>query len=187
MRSVKFFWWLAASLWVASLSGCANYQLGTGGKLTFHSIYVEPMKDTANVPQATALFSTQLRDALLRDGRIVLASSPETADTTLQVDLRRYGRRVATARRDDTGLARSFDIEIEAVCTLRDNRSGTALFEKRPVNATREIFTSDAPTEYAPNGQPIFVSRQLQAEYQTLPLLASALADRVAHTVLDVW
>lgn len=187
MRSASLLRCCIGALFFFAGLGCANYQLGTSGKLTFQSIYVEPVRDTANIPQATALFSTQVRQALLRDGRITLANSPETADVTLQVDLRRYGRTVATVRRDDTGLARSFDIEVEAVCTLRDNRTGQALFEKRPVNATREIFTSDAPTERGPNGQPIFVSRQLQAEYQNLPLLASALADRVAHAALDVW
>lgn len=186
MRSLHLLSWMAVGLLAAIFSGCAHYQLGTEGKLTFHTLYVEPIKDSANVPQATALFSTQLRDALLRDGRVTLASSPESADVMLHVDLRNYGRRVATVRRDDTGLARSFDIEIEAVCTLHDNRSGQNLFERRPVNATREIFTSDAPTEVR-DGKPIFVSRQIQAEYQTLPLLASALADRVAHAVLDVW
>lgn len=187
MRFAPSLRWLAGLSFALLASACANYQLGTSGKLTFQSIYVEPVHDTANIPEATALFSTQVRQALLRDGRVSLANSPESADVTLQVDLRKYGRRVATVRRDDTGLARSFDIEVEAVCTLHDNRSGKALFEKRPVNATREIFTSDAPTERAPNGQPLFVSRQLQAEYQNLPLLASALADRVAHAALDVW
>jgi hypothetical protein len=28
---------------------------------------------------------------------------------------------------------------------------------------------------------------QLQSEYNTLPLLASLLSDRVTHAVLDVW
>lgn len=187
MRSVKDLWRLTAGLLVLFLTGCANYQLGTDGQLSFRSIYVEPVKDSANIPQATALFTSHLRDALLRDGRITLATSSDTADATLQVDLRRYGRRVATVRRDDTGLARSFDVEVEAVCTLYDNRLGKAFFENRPVSATREIFTSDAPTERSPTNQPIFVSRQLQAEYTTLPLLASTLADRVAHAALDVW
>lgn len=187
MRSVPLLSWCIAAVLTLLGSGCANYQLGTTGKLSFQSIYVEPVRNSADIPEATALFSTQVRQALLRDGRVTLANSANTADATLLVDLRRYGRRVAAVRRDDTGLARSFDIEVEAVCTLRDNRSGKTLFEKRPVSATREIFTSDAPTERGPNGQPIFVSRQLQAEYQNLPLLASTLADRVAHAALDVW
>jgi hypothetical protein len=171
----------------ALFGGCGHYQLGTTGKLTFTTLYVAPVQDSANIPQASALFSTQLRQTLLRDSRIQLSNSPESADVTLNVDLRSYDRHLATARRDDTGLARSFDINIAAVCSLRDNRTGEMLFEHRSVEATREIFTSDAPSEHAPNGDPIFVSRQLQAEYQTLPLLAEALADRVSHAVLDVW
>jgi hypothetical protein len=40
------------------------------------------------------------------------------------------------------------------------------------VNAVREVFTD---------------SGQLQSEFQTLPLLADALATKVVHTALDVW
>lgn len=187
MRLAPFTSWVLAGLLAFALSGCAHYQLGTQGKLTFQSIYVEPVANTAGIPQATPLFNSRVRDALLRDGRISLASGPESADVTLKVGLRNYNRRVATVRRSDTGLARTFDIELEAVCTLRDNRTGRNLFEKRPVSATREVFTSDAPVEHDASGQPIFVSRQTAAEYQTLPLLAETLADRVSHAVLDVW
>ena len=186
LSRLKFSFVLLA-LCAALFSGCGHYQLGTTGKLTFTTIYVEPVKDSANVPQASALFSTQLRQALLRDSRVQLSSSPDSADVTLSVDLRSYERQLATARRDDTGIARSLDINLSAVCSLRDNRNGQMLFERRTVEATREIFTSDAPSEHAPDGSPIFVSRQLQAEYQTLPLLAESLADRVSHAVLDVW
>jgi hypothetical protein len=155
--------------------------------LNFATVFVENVENSANIPQATALFTTQLRESFVRDGRLTLATSPETADVTLTVDLNRYTRNVATVRRSDTGLARSFDLELVALCSLRDNRSGKLLMQKRPVSATREIFTSDGNVERGANGEPIFVSRQLQAEYQTLPLIASTLADRVAHAVLDVW
>jgi hypothetical protein len=187
MRILRAVQVLIFGLLAAVLFGCAHYQLGTENKLTFKSIYVEPVHNTAGVPQATALVTGQLRNALLRDGRIELASSPESADVTLAVDLHSYGRRVATVRRNDTGLARTFDIDLLADCTLRDNRTGKNLFAKRQITATREVFTTDAPIERNAAGQPIFVSRQSQAEYQTLPLLAESLADRVAHAVLDVW
>lgn len=169
-----------------ALSGCGTYQLGTEGKLSFQTLYVEPIRDSANLPQATGIFETQIRQALLRDGRIQLVNSADSADAVLRVDLRNFNRRVATARRDDTGLARSFDLNLVAVCTLREH-SGKILFDRRSIEATREIFTSNAPSETGPNGQVIFVSQQLQAEYQTMPLLAETLADRIAHAVLDVW
>ncbi|PTY07255.1 hypothetical protein DB347_08075 [Opitutaceae bacterium EW11] len=187
MRFAHFVLSFIGGLVAFAAAGCAHYQLGTQGKLTFQSIYVEQVGNSAGIPQATPLFTAQVRNALLRDGRVSLASGPESADVTLSVDLKNYARHVATVRRSDTGLARTFDIDLEAVCTLRDNRTGKTLFEKRPVSATREVFTSDAPVERGPNGQPIFVSRQVSAEYQTLPLLAETLADRVSHAVLDVW
>jgi hypothetical protein len=187
MSFARLFSWIVGASILLLAPSCAHYQLGTSGKLGFQTIYVDQVQNTANLPQATALFATQIREALLRDGRVTLATSPESADVVLHVDLNNYARRVATVRRSDTGLARSFDIELQALCTLKDNRSGKNLFEKRPIAATREVFTSDSNVERGASGEPIFVSRQLQAEYQTLPLLASALADRVSHAVLDVW
>jgi hypothetical protein len=86
--------------------------------------------------------------------------------------LNEYRRDIAAVREDDTGLARKFNVTLGALCTLRDNRNGKLIFENRPVNAVREVFTD---------------SGQLQSEYQTLPLLAEALALRVAHAALDVW
>ncbi len=46
------------------------------------------------------------------------------------------------------------------------------IFERRPLQVRRQIFTD---------------SGQLQAEYQTLPLLADALAERTLRAVVDVW
>ena len=65
--------------------GCSHYQLGTGtpGKLTFSTLYIEPVENKTLLPQARALLSTQLRAAFARDGRISLVNSPEAADATL--------------------------------------------------------------------------------------------------------
>lgn len=165
--------WLLASV-IAGLgaSGCANYQLGTGGKTTFRTLYVEPVGNQTQLPQAQALVSTRLRETFARDGRVELANSPSGADATLSIVINFYAREIAAVREGDTGLARKFNVTLGASCTLRDNRTGRAIFENRPVNAVREVFTD---------------SGQLQAEYQTLPLLAEALAAKVAHTALDVW
>jgi len=187
MRIRRLLFFLAAILPAISWSGCAHYQLGTDGKLSFQSIYVAMVHDSANVPQATSLFTTQIREALLKDGRVQLTNSPESADVTLTVDLRNFERRVATVERADTGLARSFDLDLEAVCTLVDNHTNKMLFEKRPITVTKEVFTTPTQIQHGPNGQPIFESNQTQAEYQTMPLLAQSLGDRVAHAVLDVW
>ena len=101
-----------------------------------------------------------------------LVSSATGADATLSLTIDTYRREIAAAREGDTGLARKFNVTLGATCSLRDNRTGRAIFEQRPVTAVREVFTD---------------SGQLQSEYQALPLLAEALAAKVAHAALDVW
>jgi len=154
------------------LAACAHYQLGTGGRLAFATLYVEPVENKTMLPQSAALVGGQLRESFLRDGRVTLVNSPAGADATLHVTLTDYSRAVAAQRSDDTGLARKLQLTLQAECTLRDNRTGRVFFARRPVDAVREAYTD---------------SGQLQSEYNTAPLLASSLADNVAHAVLDVW
>lgn len=153
-------------------AGCANYQLGTGAKLSFHSIYIEPVANKTLLPQSQALVSTRLRETFARDARVSLANSADAADATLTVVLTEYHREIAAAREGDTGLARKFNITLGATCTLREARGGRIIFADRPVRAMREVFTDGG---------------QLQSEYQTLPLLAEALAAKIAHAALDGW
>jgi len=164
----------ALSLLVAALglAGCAHYQLGTDGQLAFSTLYVAPVANKTLLPQAEAIVSTQLRQAFIRDARLVLVNSAAEAEATLSVAINDYHREMTAAREDDTGLARKFALTLGTTCTLRNNRSGKVLFADRAVAVKRDAFTD---------------SGQLQSEYQTLPLLAEALAQKIAHTVLDVW
>ena len=163
---------VASLLILLTAAGCANYQLGTGSTPSFRTLYVEPVANKTLLPQSQPLVSTRLRECFARDPRVQLTNSAATADATLVVVINDYHRDVAAVREDDTGLARKFNVTLGATCTLRDNRTGRAIFENRPITAVREVFTD---------------SGQLQAEYQTLPLLAEALATKVVHTALDIW
>jgi len=154
------------------LAGCAHYQLGTDGKLAFTTLYVAPVANKTLLPQAEAIVSTQLREAFIRDTRVVLVNTAAEAEATLSVTINDYHREMTAAREDDTGLARKFALTLGTTCTLRDTRSGKVLFADRAVAVKRDAFTD---------------SGQLQSEYQTLPLLAEALAQKISHTVLDVW
>lgn len=156
----------------ALLAGCAHYRLGTGATLAFKTLYVAPVANEAALPQAAALVTARVREAFLRDGRLTLAAGPEAADAVLTLRLDQLEREVATVRPDDTGLARKVDLDLVATATLRDRRTGTVLFENRPLVARRQVFTD---------------SGQIQAEYQTLPLLADALAAEAVRAVVDIW
>ncbi len=165
-------WLVSLALGCCGLTACSHYRVGTDAKLAFTSLYVEPVANKTMLPQARALLTTQLREAFERDGRVVLANSPEAADATLRVTIRDYHRDVASVQEIDTGLARKFTLTLGAACTLQERRSGRVLFQDRKVSTERDAFTDGG---------------QLQSEYQVLPLLATSLADKIAHTVLDVW
>lgn len=152
-------------------SGCSHYQLGTDAKLAFSSLYIAPAESKTLLPQARALITTQVREAFERDGRVTLVNSPESADATLHLTLRDYHREMASVLENDTGLARKFTLTLNVAATLTQ-RNGQNLFTDRIVRVQRDAFTDLG---------------QLQSEYQTLPLLAEALAKKVVHTVLDVW
>lgn len=163
---------LASGLAVAfGVAACSHYQLGPGGTLGFHTLYVEPVANRTMLPQAREIVSTRLREAFARDGRVTLANTPAEADATLTVTIVDFHRDVAAVREGDTGLARKFDLTLGADCTLR-RRDGTVLFANRRIDVQREAYTD---------------SGQLQSEYQTVPLLADSLAAKVTHAALDVW
>lgn len=163
---------LTVAVCVLVMAGCANYRLGTGATPAFRTLHVEPVANRTLLPQAQPLVTTRLREMFARDGRTQLSNSPDAADATLVVVINDYRRDIAAVREGDTGLARKFNVTLGVTCTLRDNRTGRPIFENRPVSAVREVFTD---------------SGQLQSEYQTLPILAEALALKIVHTTLDTW
>lgn len=177
LRRAQFSWGRFAALVCAGmlafgLIGCGHYQLGSGSAPGFRRLYVAPVENKTLLPQAQALLTTRLRETFARDGRVALVNSPADADAALHVVISDYHREVTAVREDDTGRARKFNLVLTTKCTLRDNRAGKNVFEGRIVKATREAFTDGG---------------QLQAEYQTLPVLATALSERITHAALDVW
>ena len=159
---------------VLLLCGCTSYQLGTGdsGKLSFRTLYLEPVENSTHLSQSRALVSTKLRESFAKNPRVTLVNSPDAADVTLSVAITAYRRDVLTVRDGDTGLARKFNLTLGTICTLKDRRGNRILFEKRPIEAQREAFTD---------------SGQLQSEAQTLPILAEAVVAKVVRAALDVW
>lgn len=171
---------LALACAAFGLSGCSHYRIGSGGTLAFSSIYVAPVRDDASLPQAAVLITTEIRERLLRDGRVQLVDTPAEAEAILQVALVAYDRGVATTRPNDTGLARKLELSLTAEATLRDPRSGSDWFSRRPLQVRRQAFT-DVP---GPAGT---FGNQGQAERQTLVLLTTAIAEAATAAALDVW
>lgn len=154
------------------LAGCASYRLGTGSAPKFSTLFVAPVRSETQIPQAQVLVTTQIREALIRDGRVTLVDSADAADAVLQISLTGYDRAVSVSRADDTGLARRFDVSLRAAATLTDNRTKQVYFFRRPLAAKRGVFTD---------------SGLVPSEYQALPLLAEQLAGEAVHAILDTW
>jgi len=167
---LSFFLFVIAAL--LGTAGCSHYQLGTDAKLGFATLAIEPVTVKALIPQSAPIFSTQVREAFIHDGRVAVVDASAAPDATLSIVVKTYDREVATVRPGDTGLARKFVITVNAEATLRDNRAGKDLFTARPLVLKRQLYTD---------------SGQNQAEYQLLPLLAQDLAEKAKHAVLDVW
>ena len=163
---------LALGLAALLPAGCAHYQLGTGASVKFTTLYLAPVRCDVSIPQAQVLFTTQLREAFIQDGRITLVNSAEGADAVLQITLLGFDRKVVVSLPSDKGLARRFDESLRAQATLIDNRTQQPLFSNRPITVQRGVFTD---------------SGQIPAEYQALPLLAEQLAGESVHAVLDTW
>lgn len=154
------------------LAACANYHLGTGAEPRFSTLHVSVVRNETLAPQVVALVTTQVREAFIKDGRVRLVDSADEADATLSLVLEDYHRDATVARADDTGLARRFDVTLQARATLHDRRAQRDIFTRQALKATRGVFTD---------------SGQIPSEYHAAPLLAELLAERALHAVLDNW
>lgn len=157
---------LAAMLLVAT--GC-QYKLGGGSPQTIRSIAIKPVLNDTSVPQFEPLLDAQIRERLIDGG---LSIVPEAAaDAVLQVRAVEYGRDLSSVRSDDSGLALSYGLQMRVEVTLIA-ADGKLLLDRVPVEIHREA--------YIESGVQV-------AEYQTLPVIARDLAERIKRRVLDTW
>ncbi len=164
-------------LLLALAGGCANYRIGKAADLPFRTVYIEPVANRSFAPQAQALVSTQVREHLMRDGRLRIVG-PDEADAILSITLFDYEREATTVRGDDTVLASKFTMSVIARCTLTDARTGRPYFQDRETGAETEgIFGLD--DELTLQG--------MQSEYQTMPILTEKLARNIGNLVLHTW
>lgn len=156
-----------------ALVGCANYHLGTGGPLPFHTLYVAPARVAASVPQAATPVTEMLRQSFLQEGNVQLANQAD-ADATLEITLSDYQRGSDATQQNNTLNAVAFSLMLEATCTLVDNRSGKVYFKDRKIEVREQAFVQ--------NG----ISFN-ESEYQTMPRLARDLSEKIKDTVVSTW
>lgn len=176
---------LLAALMLFLGAACSHYRLGTGVEREYQTVFIPPVASSGQVPQATAILTTAIRESFIRDGRIRVVNTADEADVVLSVTVKRFSRRSLTGLPGDSGLARSMGITLDTVATLEAPDGKKTWFADRAVSVERQIFTDDGTAPPAVSAlQPV---QQTQAEYQLVPQLAEALAERLKGAVLDTW
>lgn len=163
--------------------GCKSYQLGHPAELPFETIYIQPAKNDSFAPQAQGLLSSQVREAVIRDGRAKLIADPKKADAVLTMTLTEYTRNAAARRQDDTEVAQNFDLTLGVQLDLYDQRRGDYLFQDREVEARTTGYINN-PYANAPVQD---TQGLIQSEYNAMPRLARELGRKAADELLSVW
>lgn len=153
------------------LSACAHYQLGPPQAPAYRSIYVAPVAVQGLVPQAQALLTENIRQALIRDGNLAL-SARQKADAILTVTLQDIARETGALQEADTGRAASSLLHLHAVMSLTDRATGEVILSEVPLHV--ETVALNEPG-------------LIQAEYQAMPILAEQLALQVRNQILYPW
>ena len=174
---------LLAAFTLSCLIGCQSYQLGHPAELPFETVYIQPAKNDSFAPQAQALVSAQVREAVIRDGRVRLIADPAEADAILGMTLTDYTRRAGTRRQDDTELAQDFDLTLSVQLDLYDQRNGNYFFEGRQIKARTTAYLNDP---FAAAGTPD-TQGLIQSEFNAMPRLARELGRNAADELLSAW
>lgn len=159
------------------LSGCSHYEWSRPAP-PFKTIFVQAATNDSSAPQAQASLSAQIRQALIRDGRLRLVSKPAEAEAILQVNLTHYRRNTSVRSSRDSELALGFDLVLEARIALFDQTTSKYLIKARELSASTSTFASDPIT-----GEDNFSL----SEYQAIPRLTEDLANSIADEILGVW
>ncbi len=159
------------------LSGCANYEWNRPD-LPFKTIYVQPATNDSLAPQAQASLSTQIRQALIRDGRLQIVSKPAEAEAILQVNLTQYRRNTGARSSADTEIALAFDLILGAQIALYNTSTNDYFFEARRLSANTSSFSNRPET-----GE----DNLSLSEYQAMPRLTRKLGNKIANEILGIW
>lgn len=163
--------------------GCKSYTLGHPAELPFETIYIQPARNDSFAPQAQALISGQVREAVIRDGRVKLVAEPGKADALLRMTLSEYTRNAAARRQDDTEIAQNFDLTLGLQLDLYDQDNGSYFFQGREVEARTTGYTNNPYVDAAVRD----TQGLIQSEYNAMPRLARELGRKAADELLSVW
>ena len=157
--------------WAFLLAGCAGYRMGPGADPPVKSLFIAPVVNESEAPQAVVPFTLALRQGFIKDGRIEISLTEADADGVLEVVLLDYDRFINSTEAFDTAVGQTFRTILRGKATLRRS-NGEIVFQDRRFSVDASVIAGDD---------------LVQAEYQNIPATTRDLADRIRQAVLGNW
>ena len=170
-RRFGFLWAMLGVVILGLFSACSNYHLGRAALPPFSTIAIAPIQSSGLVPQAQSALHDQIARAFIADGTLCVVPMGQSS-TILEVTITDLCRSISATNDQDTGLARSYEVTLKAICTLTDSESGCIFLKNAPVCATLDLQVN---------------SQYVDIEYQAIPALSRTLAQRIRDRVLNAW
>ena len=104
---------------------CSHYSVISADTYAFKSLYVHTVSNQDFPPNIHTLFQNQIKETILRDGRLTLTQNPLEADTQLFITIRDYRRNVSTRSSTDAGRFNSLNTGIAIFVSLYENKTNT--------------------------------------------------------------
>lgn len=153
------------------LSACSHYYLGRSHEIGFTTLAILPIENDSLAPQIQGILSDQLMHTLISDGTVKIVRS-EDAEATLQVTIIEFNQSLNATQEQDTGLARSYNLQLAAECTLINKKKNEVLLNNTLISSTLNL---QVDTHF------------VDAQYQAMPALARDLAQKIRDRILNNW
>jgi hypothetical protein len=151
--------------------GCTGYKLGSNLPPNIRSVAVPVFVNQTGEPGLETLTTSATLQEFQKDGSLKVADRT-TADTVVEVTLRKYKLTPLRYRSDRATTAREFRLTLEAEVTWRRLPSQEVLAHSTKVEGYKDFEAlTDLPS----------------ARREALPDAATDLAHRIVRTVVDYW
>lgn len=156
-------------------TSCAGYQLGNVPYQEMKGvkkIYVPIVKNETYEPGIQTMVTNAIIRRIEADGTYQTGRLRE-ADATLEVTLTDFKRDSLRRARENSLVTEEYRLDLEAVATLTNLRTGQKLFDKEEVIGDTAIYVNEF--------------RMQENERQAMPLAAEALAYEIVRRITEGW
>ena len=177
MHAPKIFTFLLTLVLTLVFSSCSHYSVVPINETPFESVYVHTISNQDFAPNVHTLFQNQIRQTILKDGRLTLAKNPQEANTQLYITIEDYRRNVNTRSSVDAGRYNSLNLGLAIFVSLYDNKTNTFFLNNVSLDSHEFMFFDPLETSVT----------HREMEYQILPKITRDLSENILELILSNW